>query len=459
MPNNLLSLYPNPDNLLSLEPEELGGAIIEVAPGVMQNSTFDIASLLAPLFPQVGNAYPRGLHNQVRLALAEALSWLTNQGLVMPDPDSIASWYRLTRRGAQLKTRTDVEAFRKANLRERQVERSAGNAPYGASGAQDELTPETDILLAPTVTLDRALPQQSPRAAIFTEAEGGVIGIAPPTSQDRLANTPEVLDFYKEIREQAGYLADLGPNMLGQRLHQVAAKFQQCLPASFEEAIERRVWSHGNALRVIVNEHDTTASDPTHPHRLEPSVAETLRGLVDLFNQLAFADPSLRSRDARRPGPQDVTRTSAGLRIAVEFIPGAAVNRAITNSEAGAELSEQIEIAQQLDAVADDGLPSQFAEEHAAETFRNLVSHVILSLRKAAVYVTKEVTSGGLRAAGATIFVSTLAPHISPAIVSWFLAYSDQILAFGATFFEHVPAFRETVEWLRALITDDGRSD
>lgn len=249
---------------------------------------------------------------------------------------------------------------------------------------------------------EAALPHQSSRAAIFTEAEGGVIGIAPPSPQDRLANTPEVRDFYEAVCEQAEYLAALGLNMLGQRLHQAVAKFQQCLSGSFEKAIERRVWSRGNALRVMLNEHDTTASDPTHPHRLEPSAAETLRGLVQLFNQLAFADPSLRSRDAHRPGPQEVDRANAGLGIAVEVIPVAAANRAITNSEAGAELSEQIDIAQQLGAVADDSLLSKLGREHAAETVGNFVSHAILRLRNAAVNVTKEVTSGFFRQAGAT---------------------------------------------------------
>jgi hypothetical protein len=114
MPDNLLSLFPNPDNLLSLEPEELGGVVLEVAPGVMQNGMFS-TELLAPLFPLGGNGYPVGRQSEVRLTLAEALSWLTNQGLMMLDPDQPASWYRLTRRGTRLKTRADVEAFRKLN--------------------------------------------------------------------------------------------------------------------------------------------------------------------------------------------------------------------------------------------------------------------------------------------------------------------------------------------------------
>lgn len=314
---------------------------------------------------------------------------------------------------------------------------------------------------SPELPEEAALPHQSLRAAIFTEAEGGVIGIAPSSPQGELADTPEVRDFYEAVCEQIEYLVALGPNMLGQRLHQAVTKFQQCLPGSFEKAIERRVWSRGNALRVMLNEHDATASDPTHPHRLEPSAAETLRGFVQVFNQLTFADPSLRSRDARRPGPQEVDHAIAGLRIAVEFIPGAAADRAITNSEAAAELSEQIDIAEQLDAAADSSLPSKVGREHAAETVGNFVSHAILRLRNAAVNVTKEVTSGFFRQAGATIFVSAL--QISPAITNWFIANSEQLLAFGATFFEHAPAFRETVEWLREHIVNDdinnGRTD
>jgi hypothetical protein len=89
MPDTLLSLFPNPDDLVSLEPEELGAVILEVAAGVMQNDMFSIADLLAPLFPLSGNGYPVKLQSDFRLALAEPLSWLTNQGLVMLDPGSL----------------------------------------------------------------------------------------------------------------------------------------------------------------------------------------------------------------------------------------------------------------------------------------------------------------------------------------------------------------------------------
>jgi hypothetical protein len=140
MPDTLLSIFPNPADLLSLEPEELAGAILEISPGVMQNGMFNMESLLAQLFRTIGNSYPSGLHERVRLAIAEALSWLTNQGLVMLDPDQPARWYRLTRRGAQLKTRADVEAFRKGDFRGPrpggpQDDVPAGDRPTAASGA------------------------------------------------------------------------------------------------------------------------------------------------------------------------------------------------------------------------------------------------------------------------------------------------------------------------------------
>lgn len=36
MTHTLLSIFPNPDDLLSLGAEELGGVLLEIVPGVMQ---------------------------------------------------------------------------------------------------------------------------------------------------------------------------------------------------------------------------------------------------------------------------------------------------------------------------------------------------------------------------------------------------------------------------------------
>ena len=59
--------------------------ILEIAPGAIQNGMFNTHSLLAPLFPTVGKLTPsRQCNRPVRLALAEALSWLVNEGLLGP---------------------------------------------------------------------------------------------------------------------------------------------------------------------------------------------------------------------------------------------------------------------------------------------------------------------------------------------------------------------------------------
>jgi len=116
MTQTLLSIFPDRKNLLALEAEELGGVLLEVVPGVMQNGMFTIESLLAPLYPPGGGGYPLGPRRPVTIAVAEALSWLISQGLLMLDPEQPAAWYCLTRRAQNLRTRADVEAFRKGRM-------------------------------------------------------------------------------------------------------------------------------------------------------------------------------------------------------------------------------------------------------------------------------------------------------------------------------------------------------
>jgi len=113
---SLLSLFPTPQDLLALTPEDLGGAIIEVVPPLIQNGLFNIHSLVDSLYQPHGPSHPRETRRSVMLAFTEALSWLTTQGLIVIDPDQPAIWYRLTRRAADLRTRADVEAFRKGRI-------------------------------------------------------------------------------------------------------------------------------------------------------------------------------------------------------------------------------------------------------------------------------------------------------------------------------------------------------
>jgi hypothetical protein len=117
MPATLLDIFPTPGALLALAPEELAGVLLEVAPNVLQNGIFGEWDLLASLYPPNPNfGYPQGSRRAVTLATAEALSWLIAQGLLIVDPDQTGRLYVISRRAKNLKTRADVEAFRKGGI-------------------------------------------------------------------------------------------------------------------------------------------------------------------------------------------------------------------------------------------------------------------------------------------------------------------------------------------------------
>jgi len=116
MTETLLSIFPRPNDLLALEPEDLAGVLLEVVPGVMQNGMFNTQSLQAQLFRQIGDTYPHGVRRPVELAIAEAISWLISQGLLIIDPGQPAQWFVLTRRAAKIRTKADLDAYRKGRM-------------------------------------------------------------------------------------------------------------------------------------------------------------------------------------------------------------------------------------------------------------------------------------------------------------------------------------------------------
>jgi uncharacterized protein Ymh len=115
--STLLSLFPKHEDLLALTPEDLGGVIIELIPPLLQNGMFNPAALIAQVYQPVGPSYPPGTQRPVHLAIAEAISWLVTQGLLVPDPGQPSpGFYVPTRRAQNLRTRVDVEAFRKGRI-------------------------------------------------------------------------------------------------------------------------------------------------------------------------------------------------------------------------------------------------------------------------------------------------------------------------------------------------------
>jgi hypothetical protein len=113
----LLDLFPDPKDLLALPPEELGAILLELLPPMMQAAgvTFsDIEGLVFPHFAR-GAGYDHLWHDQVSLALAEAMAWLEVLGLLIRNPGQPnSSWYILTRRARTLRSPLDLERYLKA---------------------------------------------------------------------------------------------------------------------------------------------------------------------------------------------------------------------------------------------------------------------------------------------------------------------------------------------------------
>jgi uncharacterized protein (TIGR02391 family) len=119
---DLPSLIPDPDDLLALAVEELGGVLIvhlnsyegySGHNGVVQHGGVNQHNFLNDF-----DQHPPYSRRQaeIKKALMEAWSWLQNEGFLVPNPDMGARNYFVSRRAARLKTREDFSAYRKANL-------------------------------------------------------------------------------------------------------------------------------------------------------------------------------------------------------------------------------------------------------------------------------------------------------------------------------------------------------
>ncbi len=118
----LTDIFPDFDTMRSVEPEELAGAILEMIPTVNQGGGFLIDALVDPAFMKSNpKAFPGERHGEAKLIVAEAVSWLCNQGLAIRDPQQLAAWYRLTRRGAGVRNRQDLDAFRRGRILPREL--------------------------------------------------------------------------------------------------------------------------------------------------------------------------------------------------------------------------------------------------------------------------------------------------------------------------------------------------
>jgi uncharacterized protein (TIGR02391 family) len=108
---------PEPESLLELAPEELGGIVLQYfnsLPNVESKEMLNPDVFCAEIGVQ---GYPLDKREAISMALMEAWVWLEREGLVARQPGNfMGRQYFITRRGKTLKAKDDFESFRFANL-------------------------------------------------------------------------------------------------------------------------------------------------------------------------------------------------------------------------------------------------------------------------------------------------------------------------------------------------------
>jgi hypothetical protein len=125
--NELSVAIPDPQVLLSLEPEELAGKILFVLRKHIENSRqpehyFVLANLLSELWPtnylpNYQPPYPPELQKQINLAIGESWGWLIAQSLLVPaGTHGGTDSYLLGHRALKFQDETEFAAFRVSRM-------------------------------------------------------------------------------------------------------------------------------------------------------------------------------------------------------------------------------------------------------------------------------------------------------------------------------------------------------
>jgi hypothetical protein len=118
----LNSIVPNPDDLLSLEAEEVAGVLLmhlnslEATSGsVVQNGRISQHNFYND--NKAGHYPDHPAHKEkIDLALKEAWAWLQSEGFLVVDPEVGRDWFFISPRGKRLKSREDFAAYRNGRL-------------------------------------------------------------------------------------------------------------------------------------------------------------------------------------------------------------------------------------------------------------------------------------------------------------------------------------------------------
>ncbi len=113
-------IIPDPNALLALEPEEIGGVILEYFNSlpVTEQGSLNRHNFSSP---HTVRNYQIEYQNGISKALMEGWVWLEREGLIAPEPGKSGEWVFVTRRGKQVHNRAGLESYRLSNLLPRRL--------------------------------------------------------------------------------------------------------------------------------------------------------------------------------------------------------------------------------------------------------------------------------------------------------------------------------------------------
>jgi hypothetical protein len=296
-------------------------------------------------------------------------------------------------------------------------------------------------------------PPQDPGAIAYGVNEQGKLDRLPNSDQVHLRDVPDQRRAYDDLSEAAAELLNEGQR-LGHRLKRALDRFLQSLPDHFEDAEAYFVWRDANALRRLYRAHREAAkSIEPDEAKLEPVVAEGLGGLLDLYNNFAFADDGLRAKDEQRVSPQE--RANAEVEAAAaEPIVDAILNAPdIATPEARDDIAAGTENAE---LSSDDPYAGQVLDQ-SNRTKRNWIAGLLSGASEALSdpkLLGKKATIGFAKGAGQAVGVITVTTAISLnyARLLEFIAMNGAALqSYVAVAFTSFPNLPDLIERVGAL--------
>lgn len=290
-------------------------------------------------------------------------------------------------------------------------------------------------------------PPQEPGAIAYGINDQGKLDRLPGSDQVHLRDVPDQRRAYQDLRDAATDLLDEGQR-LGHRLKRALERFIQSLPERFEDAEAYLVWRDANALRRLHRAHREAAkSAEPDEAKLEPVIAEGLGGLLDLYNNFAFADDGLRAKDEARIAPQerakalDEASAAAPLVTAILASPDIATHNALDDLAADAEDAKLPAGDPYADQVLDQ------ANRTKRNWFAGLISDTWAAFKNANPLAQALVENGlydGMKHTVTTVIGLNYAP-----LLDFIATHATALQSFAAVAFPTYPHLPELIERMK----------